>query len=222
MENNLHFQHKGLSALWASSLSWIVPFLLRAIDFLKVPCEVVRVRSGEWRTLDCLGQHCSLCPFEQGSILFLECPGWQAPYMGLTAPCFRELSPRSTHSPRIRCWVLHQRRMAAAMMHRPFPLGQGRCLSPLIYNSWWEHQGRQGFFCEAVNRKALIQVPKEQKWCEIQSEAEASEVWRAGLFLSSFLHAIPLNNFFHLLPVMVDTSLKGDKVSLASLITNTG
>jgi len=49
-----------------------VPFLLRAIDFVKVPCEVVRVRRGAWKTLDCLGQHCFLCPFEQGSILFLK------------------------------------------------------------------------------------------------------------------------------------------------------
>ena len=67
---------------------------LRAIDFLKVSCEVVRARRGAWWTLDCLGQHCSLCPFEQGSILFLECPGWQAPYMGFTAPLLQGVKPQ--------------------------------------------------------------------------------------------------------------------------------
>lgn len=91
------------SACWASSLSWIVPFLSRAIDILKFPCEVVWTRKGVQRTLDCLGWHCSLCPLEQSSILFPECPGWQIPYVGFAAPFFRELSYRSAPFPRIHC-----------------------------------------------------------------------------------------------------------------------
>ena len=79
--------------MWASSLSWIVPFLLRAIDFVKVPCEVVTVRRGAMENTWLSGPALFPLSIWAGLNLILECPGWQAPYMGFTAPLLQRVKP---------------------------------------------------------------------------------------------------------------------------------